>query len=141
MVYEGDRVEVCPEAVDDSQNETFYGERQPLLGRKKSATSLRDPGPPPDGGIRAWTQVLVGHLIVMNTWYVPLTDRNLAFILILAQGQHKLVRYLSDFLYRLPRSLSRRCIVDRKRAGLPGVLHWYILRPSYRCRIFSPGLL
>ncbi|KAI0446723.1 major facilitator superfamily domain-containing protein [Xylaria telfairii] len=68
MVYEGDCVEECPEAVDDSQNETFHGECQPLLGRKKSAGSLRDPGPPPDGGIRAWTQVLVGHLVVMNTW-------------------------------------------------------------------------
>jgi peptide chain release factor 1 len=26
------------------------------------------PGPPPDGGLRAWLQVLANHLIVFNTW-------------------------------------------------------------------------
>jgi len=27
-----------------------------------------DPGPPPDGGLKAWTQVLMGHLILFNGW-------------------------------------------------------------------------
>lgn len=27
-----------------------------------------DPGPPPDGGLKAWTQVLMGHLILINGW-------------------------------------------------------------------------
>ena len=27
-----------------------------------------DPGPPPDGGITAWTQALMGHLVVFNVW-------------------------------------------------------------------------
>lgn len=27
-----------------------------------------DPGPPPDGGLQAWTQLLVGHLINALTW-------------------------------------------------------------------------
>ncbi|KFY83221.1 hypothetical protein V498_08220 [Pseudogymnoascus sp. VKM F-4517 (FW-2822)] len=27
-----------------------------------------DPGPPPDGGLQAWTQVLMGHLILINGW-------------------------------------------------------------------------
>lgn len=27
-----------------------------------------DPGPPPDGGLKAWTQALMGHLVVFNTW-------------------------------------------------------------------------
>ncbi|UKZ59189.1 uncharacterized protein TrAtP1_000507 [Trichoderma atroviride] len=27
-----------------------------------------DPGPPPDGGKRAWAQVIAGHMIVLNTW-------------------------------------------------------------------------
>ena len=31
-------------------------------------TSLSSVEPPPDGGLRAWTQVLVGHLVVFNTW-------------------------------------------------------------------------
>lgn len=27
-----------------------------------------DPGPPPDGGLKAWAQVLVGHLVIFNAW-------------------------------------------------------------------------
>lgn len=28
-----------------------------------------DPGPPPDGGRTAWTQVALTHLVIFNTWY------------------------------------------------------------------------
>ena len=28
------------------------------------------PGPPPNGGLKAWLQVLGGCFFVMNTWYV-----------------------------------------------------------------------
>lgn len=52
------------------------------LSRTKSATSIAlsrvathlttrslvDPGPPPDGGLRAWTQVLCAWLAILNTW-------------------------------------------------------------------------
>ena len=38
-----------------------------VLSRTTSRISI-DPGPPPDGGLTAWTQVLMGHLIVFNTW-------------------------------------------------------------------------
>jgi hypothetical protein len=69
MADKNDHVEVCAEATDDSQSETIPEKSQRLpLGRTKSAASWKDPGPPPDGGVRAWTQVLVGHLIIMNTW-------------------------------------------------------------------------
>nr|POF17925.1 aspyridones efflux protein apdf [Quercus suber] len=27
-----------------------------------------DPGPPPDGGVTAWTQAIMGHLVAFNTW-------------------------------------------------------------------------
>lgn len=27
-----------------------------------------EPGPPPDGGRQAWTQVLMGHLVLINSW-------------------------------------------------------------------------
>ncbi|OAL49291.1 MFS general substrate transporter [Pyrenochaeta sp. DS3sAY3a] len=30
--------------------------------------SIKDPGPPPDGGLVAWTQVLCAWFAVMNTW-------------------------------------------------------------------------
>jgi predicted MFS family arabinose efflux permease len=34
----------------------------------RSNASLIDPGPPPDGGTKAWTQALMGHLVIFNTW-------------------------------------------------------------------------
>ncbi|OGE46654.1 hypothetical protein PENARI_c013G00974 [Penicillium arizonense] len=30
--------------------------------------SGRDPGPPPDGGFKAWSQVALAHLVMCNTW-------------------------------------------------------------------------
>ncbi|KAL2890449.1 Aspyridones efflux protein apdF [Ceratocystis lukuohia] len=41
-----------------------------VLSRVVSQKTLTDPGPPPDGGLRAWLVVLGGHLVVMNTWGV-----------------------------------------------------------------------
>ena len=38
------------------------------LSNSLSRTSTIDPGPPPDGGFKAWTQALMGHLVVFNTW-------------------------------------------------------------------------
>ena len=34
----------------------------------RSNASVLDPGPPPDGGVKAWTQALMGHLMIFNTW-------------------------------------------------------------------------
>jgi hypothetical protein len=36
--------------------------------RISTKSSWKDPGPPPDGGLIAWTQVAMGHLVIMNTW-------------------------------------------------------------------------
>ncbi|KAM0793826.1 major facilitator superfamily domain-containing protein [Usnea florida] len=38
-----------------------------IVSRKNPRISV-DLGPPPDGGLMAWTQVLMGHLIIFNTW-------------------------------------------------------------------------
>ncbi|KAL8786672.1 MAG: hypothetical protein Q9195_008108 [Heterodermia aff. obscurata] len=38
------------------------------LSKTLSRASTIDPGPPPDGGLKAWTQALMGHLVVFNTW-------------------------------------------------------------------------
>ena len=67
--------------------------------------------------------------------------RHPTIMLILVQGLHKFVWCLSDLLCRLPRSFSIGCIMDREHSGLLGVLHWFIHRPSYRCRLLSSGLL
>ena len=39
-----------------------------ILSKTVSCSSYIDPGPPPDGGIQAWTQALMAHLTVANTW-------------------------------------------------------------------------
>lgn len=38
------------------------------LSAVRTRESGRSIGPPPDGGLRAWTQVALGHLIIFNTW-------------------------------------------------------------------------
>ncbi|KAI9841662.1 MAG: hypothetical protein M1837_000456 [Sclerophora amabilis] len=57
------------------KNETLVaGQANPTQGlgapvyQTESKSSSKDPGPPPDGGAVAWTQALMGHLIVFNTW-------------------------------------------------------------------------
>ena len=39
-----------------------------VLSCTRSRASYIDPGPPPDGGLRAWIQVLLCHLTIFNTW-------------------------------------------------------------------------
>ena len=39
-----------------------------VLSKTISCRSLPDPGPPPDGGVRAWIQVLAAHILVAITW-------------------------------------------------------------------------
>lgn len=73
MAEKKSQLKVFSIAIDDSQSETIQGTSQTTLDRAKSATSWKDPGPPPDGGVRAWTQVLMGHLVIMNTWYPSLS--------------------------------------------------------------------
>ncbi|KAF2835120.1 MFS general substrate transporter [Patellaria atrata CBS 101060] len=38
-----------------------------VTGRSTTSTR-RDPGPPPDGGLNAWIQVIMAHLVIFNTW-------------------------------------------------------------------------
>ena len=38
-----------------------------IVSRTISRISV-DPGPPPDGGLEAWTQAAMAHLVVFNTW-------------------------------------------------------------------------
>jgi hypothetical protein len=39
-----------------------------ILTRTATKSSWKDPGPPPDGGLTAWTQVAMGHLVITSTW-------------------------------------------------------------------------
>ncbi|KAF7899365.1 uncharacterized protein EAF01_008578 [Botrytis porri] len=37
-------------------------------GTQVTTASWRALGPPPDGGMKAWVQVILSHLVIMNTW-------------------------------------------------------------------------
>ncbi|KUI56490.1 putative transporter MCH4 [Cytospora mali] len=62
------------EAVTNADGEGQAVENNSLpgvVGRILSRTTTKsswNPGPPPDGGLRAWTAVAAGHLVIMNTW-------------------------------------------------------------------------
>lgn len=38
------------------------------LSRIQSNNDIVDPGPPPDGGLRAWSMAIAAHLILFNIW-------------------------------------------------------------------------
>ncbi|KAF2147314.1 uncharacterized protein K452DRAFT_217617 [Aplosporella prunicola CBS 121167] len=62
-------MEKIPTARDDTQHTAGAAKR--VLSKvitARSAASIKDPGPPPDGGLLAWTQVLMGHLVIFGTW-------------------------------------------------------------------------
>ena len=47
------------------------GDSNNVLSKVLSKTTSRisvDPGPPPDGGLDGWTQALMTHLVILNTW-------------------------------------------------------------------------
>lgn len=47
---------------------TTAGPLTTILSRVRTKDSTLDPGPPPDGGLQAWTQVLLVHLVIASTW-------------------------------------------------------------------------
>ena len=61
-------VEAAEEKAQTQELTTSGGIMEKVLSRTRSHISYIDPGPPPDGGLTAWTQALCGHLIVANTW-------------------------------------------------------------------------
>ena len=61
--FADDDVEASPEHVEAPD-----GTIHKILSKTLSRSSWKDPGPPPDGGLKAWTQAAMSHLIVVNTW-------------------------------------------------------------------------
>lgn len=89
--YTSTPIEAMPQLCDKSPTSSEYGpgrsptsspiEALPKLSKKKSAPSvlarvsshlttrsIRDSGPPPDGGLQAWIQVVCAWLALANTW-------------------------------------------------------------------------
>ncbi|KAL6708783.1 hypothetical protein ACN47E_002479 [Coniothyrium glycines] len=38
------------------------------ISSRLTTRSIKDPGPPPDGGVRAWVQVMCAWFAILNTW-------------------------------------------------------------------------
>lgn len=93
---------------------------------RKSTASQRDPGPPPDGGLTAWTQVVAAHLCIfqgwgfitsygvfqvgaLNQWLVGTNQRPVLLHRDIAIGavRHLLARLSTDLPAVLPRHLYR----------------------------------
>nr|POF13480.1 aspyridones efflux protein apdf [Quercus suber] len=68
-IYDADHPYTCHGQTDLGEK---HGNRSGALTRsltsRSHASSWRDPGPPPDGGLVAWTQCFLVHLTVFSTW-------------------------------------------------------------------------
>lgn len=61
------------ERIPTHHTSTSNKPTNPILKIAKTVTarsnaSILDPGAPPDGGTKAWTQSLMGHFVIFNTW-------------------------------------------------------------------------
>ncbi|KIW88959.1 uncharacterized protein Z519_10443 [Cladophialophora bantiana CBS 173.52] len=70
-VGEKEKVEIETSAsgihLTTSNSEKPRGVLSKTLSRLR-APDIADPGPPPDGGFRAWSMVVAVHLVMFNTW-------------------------------------------------------------------------
>ncbi|KAK2795011.1 hypothetical protein FQN52_006891 [Onygenales sp. PD_12] len=61
-----------PRNLSLSRTATNSAGREGVLSKTLSLVRTKDegidPGPPPDGGIQAWTQVGMAHLVITSTW-------------------------------------------------------------------------
>ncbi|KAL2009225.1 hypothetical protein VTN00DRAFT_7419 [Thermoascus crustaceus] len=65
----GDEVEGTKNALSKAPtNASQGGALARTISLVRTRESGRDPGPPPDGGIKAWTQAGLAHLVIFNTW-------------------------------------------------------------------------
>ncbi|KAJ9667777.1 hypothetical protein H2201_001963 [Coniosporium apollinis] len=58
--------------IEDTEPKDVARSIRPTLTRiitgRSVASSWKDPGPPPDGGVTAWTQAVMAHIVISNTW-------------------------------------------------------------------------
>lgn len=58
----------CENITVMAKSPNHYPNRETSTTGGQDALALQTPGPPPDGGLQAWTMVLMGHIIIFNTW-------------------------------------------------------------------------
>lgn len=110
-IVRGGDVDPHEVTFDESQLPTNVVFR--TLSRFSTKSSWKDPGPPPDGGLAGWTQVVMGHLVIMNTWgfinsfgvfqtyYVTALDRTPADIAWVGSISTFLLFFIGTFTGRL----------------------------------------
>ena len=63
-----ERIPTHTSAYSKTTKKTKLAALAKTLTPARSNASIINPGPPPDGGLKAWTQSLMGHMVVFNTW-------------------------------------------------------------------------
>ena len=66
-----EEVETGVQTIDEEKPSSALRAQWLRFLRPRDPSGLKsgdDPGPPPDGGLKAWTQVAMAHLIIFNTW-------------------------------------------------------------------------
>ncbi|KAH8585944.1 major facilitator superfamily domain-containing protein [Bisporella sp. PMI_857] len=96
-----------PADANEKLSAAALGKRLPAYFRRSHQADAV--GPPPDGGTRAWLQVLVGHLVVFNSWgyisafgvfqayYATTLDRSPSDISWIGSVQTFLIYFISTF--------------------------------------------
>lgn len=64
--FEKGDIEAYPEDAQVTRTKSNVAKR--ILTRISTKSSWVDPGPPPDGGFKAWLQCAMGCMIVTTTW-------------------------------------------------------------------------
>ena len=70
---EGSKIEAVGEEGDadidlTADVEKIGGALSSTVSRLRSNDDIVDPGPPPDGGLEAWSMAVAAHLVMFNTW-------------------------------------------------------------------------
>lgn len=68
MTAKEDSTSISANPDGASQNGKLGVKSLRVLTRTSTKSSWKDPGPPPDGGLKAWLQVACAHLVIMCTW-------------------------------------------------------------------------
>ncbi len=110
-----------------------------VLSRTISRISV-NPGPPPDGGLQAWIQAFMGHLVVFNTWgYVNSFG-------VFQVGSHSVLqapvldsRWIDLLRYSLS-SVAIRNFLDRLSPDISTLRNWVDFWTGYRRGVFQDNL-
>lgn len=110
-----------PDRVSSPQ--TAHHRHRDVLHRMRTPDPASNPGPPPDGGFPAWSQALLAHLAIFNTWGFINSFGIFQTYYTTALGQAALDHLL-----------------DRQRPDLAPLLHRHFFRPGLGCGLFPNRL-